>query len=76
MGRRNFVSVALDPLPEPAMRALLAGLVPDLPDDAVALRKAAETVVAKLPGVTERTFTDTDADSNHGVLLVQASAAP
>lgn len=30
----------------------------------------------RLPGVTERTFTDTDADSNHGVLLVQASAAP
>jgi hypothetical protein len=30
----------------------------------------------KLPGVTERTITDSDADSNHGVLLVQASAAP
>jgi hypothetical protein len=34
------------------------------------------TAFARLPGVTERTFTDTDADSNHGVLLVQASAAP
>jgi len=29
-GRRNFVSVALDPLPEAAMRELLAGLVPGL----------------------------------------------
>jgi len=27
---------------------------------------------ATLPGVTERTITDTDADKNHGVLLVQA----
>lgn len=27
---------------------------------------------AKLPGVTQRTITDTDADNNHGVLLVQA----
>jgi hypothetical protein len=27
---------------------------------------------AALPGVTERTITDTDADKNHGVLLVQA----
>jgi hypothetical protein len=31
---------------------------------------------AELPGVSERTITDTDADSNHGVLLVQASQAP
>jgi hypothetical protein len=30
----------------------------------------------KLPGVTSRTITDDDADKNHGVLLVQASAAP
>jgi hypothetical protein len=30
----------------------------------------------ELPGVSERTITDTDADSNHGVLLVQASQAP
>lgn len=27
---------------------------------------------ATLPGVTQRTITDTDADNNHGVLLVQA----
>jgi hypothetical protein len=27
---------------------------------------------AKLPGVTERTITDTDSDKNYGVLLVQA----
>ena len=39
-GRRSFVSVALDPLPEPAMRAMLTGLVPDLPEDA--LRKVVD----------------------------------
>lgn len=31
---------------------------------------------AKLPGVTEREIRDEDADSNHGVLLVQANEAP
>jgi len=36
-GRRNLVGVALEPLPEPAMRALLAGLVPGLPENAVRL---------------------------------------
>lgn len=30
---------------------------------------------ATLPGVTERTITDDDADKNHGVLLVQAGQA-
>lgn len=30
----------------------------------------------KRPGVIERTITDTDADNNHGVLLVQAGMAP
>jgi hypothetical protein len=30
----------------------------------------------ELPGVTERVITDSDANNNHGVLLVQASAAP
>ncbi len=39
-GRRSFVSVALDPLPEPAMRAMLTGLVPDLPEEA--LRKVVD----------------------------------
>ena len=34
-GKRNFVSLGLEPLPEPAMRELLAGLVPGLPDSAV-----------------------------------------
>jgi class 3 adenylate cyclase/tetratricopeptide (TPR) repeat protein len=34
-GRRSFVALPLDPLPEAEMRALLAGLVPGLPDDAV-----------------------------------------
>lgn len=29
-----------------------------------------------LPGVTERTITDSDADNNHGVLLLQASQLP
>ncbi|TAM57108.1 MAG: hypothetical protein EPN50_09410, partial [Chloroflexota bacterium] len=31
-GRRNFVGLALEPLPDEAMRALLAGLVPGLPE--------------------------------------------
>ena len=34
-GKRNFVSVYLEPLPEPAMRELLLGLVPGLPESAV-----------------------------------------
>ena len=34
-GKRNFVSLALDPLPESTMRDLLAGLVPGLPAGAV-----------------------------------------
>ncbi len=35
-GKRNFSSLYLEPLPERAMRALLAGLVPGLPERAVA----------------------------------------
>ena len=31
-GKRSFTSLHLEPLPEPAMRALLAGLVPGLPE--------------------------------------------
>jgi class 3 adenylate cyclase/tetratricopeptide (TPR) repeat protein len=31
-GTRNFTGVALEPLPEPAMHALIAGLVPGLPE--------------------------------------------
>ncbi len=34
-GKRNFTSLYLEPLPEPAMRELLAGLVPGLPAAAV-----------------------------------------
>jgi class 3 adenylate cyclase/tetratricopeptide (TPR) repeat protein len=34
-GKRNFTSLHLDPLPEPAMRDLLSGLVPGLPEPAV-----------------------------------------
>ena len=34
-GKRNFNSLSLEPLPEPAMRQLLAGLVPGLPEGAV-----------------------------------------
>jgi class 3 adenylate cyclase/tetratricopeptide (TPR) repeat protein len=34
-GKRNFASVYLEPLPEAAMRKLLAGLVPGLPEPAI-----------------------------------------
>jgi tetratricopeptide (TPR) repeat protein len=34
-GRRSFTALALDPLPEAAMREMLAGLVPDLPEPAL-----------------------------------------
>jgi class 3 adenylate cyclase/tetratricopeptide (TPR) repeat protein len=44
-GRRNFVSLSLDPLPEPAMRELLAGLVPGLPD------QFADAIVARADGI-------------------------
>ncbi len=44
-GRRNFTSLYLEPLPEPAMRALLAGLVPGLPETAV------RVVVARAEGI-------------------------
>ena len=44
-GRRNFTSLYLEPLPEPAMRALLAGLVPGLPEAAV------RAVVARAEGI-------------------------
>ena len=35
-GSRNFSAMALEPLPDPAMRAMLAGFVPGLPEAAVA----------------------------------------
>ncbi len=44
-GKRNFTSIYLEALPEPAMRALLAGLVPGLPEPAVA------AIVARADGV-------------------------
>ncbi len=44
-GRRNFASLALDPLPEAAMRELLAGLVPGL---SVSVAKA---IVARADGI-------------------------
>ena len=44
-GKRNFVSVDLEPLPEPAMRRLLAGLVPGLPEAAVG------AIVARAEGI-------------------------
>jgi class 3 adenylate cyclase/tetratricopeptide (TPR) repeat protein len=34
-GKRNFTSLYLEPLPEPAMRRLLVGLVPGLPEPAI-----------------------------------------
>ncbi len=44
-GRRNFTSLYLEPLPEPAMRELLAGLIPGLPAAAVG------AVVARAEGI-------------------------
>ena len=43
--KRSFTSVHLEPLPEPAMRELLAGLVPGLPE------AAARAIVARADGV-------------------------
>jgi tetratricopeptide (TPR) repeat protein len=44
-GKRSFVSLFLEPLPEPAMRELLRGLVPGLPDGAVG------TIVSRADGI-------------------------
>jgi class 3 adenylate cyclase/tetratricopeptide (TPR) repeat protein len=44
-GKRNFTSLYLEPLPELAMRALLEGLVPGLPEPAV------RAIVARADGV-------------------------
>ncbi len=44
-GRRNFVSLALDPLPESAMRELLTGLVPGLS------ASVATAIVARADGI-------------------------
>ena len=44
-GKRNFISLYLEPLPEADMRQLLAGLVPGLPETAVA------TIVGRADGI-------------------------
>src|SRR5207248_6005897 len=44
-GKRNFVSLSLEPLSESAMQELLAGLVPGLPQAAV------RTIVARAGGI-------------------------
>ena len=44
-GKRSFASIYLEPLPEPAMRELLAGLVPGLPE------AAATAIVGRADGV-------------------------
>ena len=44
-GKRNFTSLHLEPLPEAAMRELIAGLVPGLPEAAV------RAIVARADGV-------------------------
>jgi tetratricopeptide (TPR) repeat protein len=44
-GKRNFFSMYLEPLSEPSMRALLAGLVPGLPEG------AARSIVSRADGV-------------------------
>jgi class 3 adenylate cyclase/tetratricopeptide (TPR) repeat protein len=45
VGKRNFTSLYLEPLPVPAMRELLAGLVPGLPEAAV------RSIVARADGI-------------------------
>jgi tetratricopeptide (TPR) repeat protein len=44
-GRRNFLALDLAPLDEPAMRQLLAGFVPDLPEAAV------RSIIARAEGI-------------------------
>jgi class 3 adenylate cyclase/tetratricopeptide (TPR) repeat protein len=44
-GKRNFASVYLEPLPEEAMRSLLGGLVPGLPDPTI------RAIVARADGM-------------------------
>jgi class 3 adenylate cyclase/tetratricopeptide (TPR) repeat protein len=44
-GKRSFVAVHLEPLPAPAMRQLLIGLVPGLPEPAV------QAIVARADGI-------------------------
>ncbi|HMK97058.1 MAG TPA: adenylate/guanylate cyclase domain-containing protein [Acidimicrobiales bacterium] len=44
-GRRNFTSIYLEPLSKPAMRDLLTGLVPGLPDDVT------DRILARAEGV-------------------------
>jgi class 3 adenylate cyclase/tetratricopeptide (TPR) repeat protein/ribosomal protein L40E len=44
-GKRSFISLYLEPLPETAMRGLLAGLVPGLPE------AAARAIVARADGI-------------------------
>ena len=44
-GRRNFLALDVEPLPEAAMRELLTGLIPGLPDAAVA------SIVARADGI-------------------------
>ena len=44
-GKRNFTSIYLEPLPEPAMREMLAGLVPGLPESAV------KAIIARADGI-------------------------
>jgi class 3 adenylate cyclase/tetratricopeptide (TPR) repeat protein len=44
-GRRNFLALGLEPLPEDAMRELLAGLVPGLPAETV------RSIIARADGI-------------------------
>ncbi len=45
VGKRSFTSIYLEPLPEPAMRELLAGLVPGLP------ARACDAIVQRADGI-------------------------
>jgi len=67
-GHRNFTSLYLEPLPEPAMEQLLAGLVPDLPEG---LRRR---ILERAEGVPLYAVETVRMLLDRGVLVEEASA--
>ncbi len=73
-GKRNFVSLYLEPLSDEDMRELLAGLVPGLPE------KAVSTIVARADGIplyaveTVRTLSPTAGSCEEGGVYVPHGA--